>query len=255
MLKTDASKPNLISGKDQLFETQRYPKPFEFNEAVAEVFDDMVSRSVPLYLEMHELLIEWTRRYYQVGSKVVDYGCSTGTAIELLAKTLPEITSYLGVDSSGPMLQRAKEKTAALRKQGMELEFACSDMQPSHAAGSSVILMNYTLQFIPVHHRLEFLQEVCSQMLAGGLFFLSEKTVSANPKMQELSTEIYEKFKNTQGYSLSEIARKKEALNNVLTPLRLDETYSMLGEAGFVNIQPILMWNNFITIVCEKPRN
>jgi tRNA (cmo5U34)-methyltransferase len=207
-------------------------------------------------MEMHELLVEWTRRYYQPGSRVVDYGCSTGTAIELLAKAVPEISHFLGVDSSAPMLGRAREKTSAwAQKKGQEISFHCDEMTPGQASNASVVLMNYTLQFIPVHLRLNFLQQVCSEMLPGGLFFLSEKLVSANPKMQELSTEIYEKFKNVQGYSLHEIARKKEALDNVLTPLRLDETYSMLGEAGFVSIQPILMWNNFLTVVCEKPQN
>jgi len=255
MLKSDAPRPNLIGDRDQLFETSRYPKPFEFNRAVVEVFDDMVSRSVPLYREMHELLLEWVKRYYQPDSSVVDYGCSTATAIELLAKTAPEVTHFLGVDSSPAMLERANEKVASLQAEAPNrFKFECSEMLPEHAENASVVLMNYTLQFIPVHKRLEFLQGVCRHMLPGSLFVLSEKLVSANPKMQELSTEVYERFKKAQGYSLDEIARKKEALNNVLTPLRLDETYSMLGEAGFVSVQPILMWNNFATIVCEKPR-
>jgi tRNA (cmo5U34)-methyltransferase len=249
MLQPQDPKPTLVSAKDQLFEQTNHPKPFEFNAAVAEVFDDMVSRSVPLYLEMHELLVEWVRRYYQKGTFVLDYGCSTGTAMELLAKALPEVDSFVGVDSSKPMLDQARQKTAEQPK----IKFECNEMDPKQASGASVVLMNYTLQFIPVHQRLEFLQAVCRNMSAGGLFFMSEKMVSANSKMQDLSTQVYERFKNAQGYSLDEIARKKEALNNVLIPLRMDETYSMLGEAGFCSIQPILMWNNFATFVCEKP--
>jgi len=42
--------------KDKVF-TEKISKKFEFDEAVASVFDDMLSRSVPFYDEVRKLVI------------------------------------------------------------------------------------------------------------------------------------------------------------------------------------------------------
>ena len=46
---------------DNIFDQQIIGvEDFEFNQRVADVFDDMVSRSVPIYTEIHRILIDLT---------------------------------------------------------------------------------------------------------------------------------------------------------------------------------------------------
>ena len=61
--------------------------PFVFNHQVAQVFDDMIARSVPGYALCHEVLALITNRYAQPGSVLFDLGCSSGTSTNVLANS------------------------------------------------------------------------------------------------------------------------------------------------------------------------
>ena len=54
---------------------------FKFDQAVATVFDDMVTRSVPFYVEIQRMIAEMARDFATPGSNVYDLGCSTGTTL------------------------------------------------------------------------------------------------------------------------------------------------------------------------------
>ncbi|MCB4760161.1 MAG: carboxy-S-adenosyl-L-methionine synthase CmoA, partial [Sulfurovum sp.] len=64
--------------------------------------------------------------------------------------------------------------------------------------------------------------------------------------------DIYYAYKKEQGYSEYEIARKREALENVLIPFTLKENIQMCKEAGFSKIETIFQWANFVTFVVKK---
>ena len=76
--------------KDTLFKKSTVPGKFEFNEPVARVFDDMLERSVPFYKECQQMVIELALHFAQKNSAVYDLGCSTGTLLRHLVKTIPE---------------------------------------------------------------------------------------------------------------------------------------------------------------------
>ena len=63
---------------DRLF-TVRSGERFTFDQQVAEVFDDMVARSIPFYDEQQRMVVELAKRVFVRGSTVYDVGCSTGT--------------------------------------------------------------------------------------------------------------------------------------------------------------------------------
>jgi len=239
---------------DRLFETGKYPVPFAFNDEVAQVFDDMVSRSVPLYKEVALLVAEWTNKFYQPGTTIYDIGCSTGTTIDLAARYLSHFdrrANFVGIDTSEPMLARAKSKLAGWsREHQIQLtNINALDMQYSNA---SVVIVNYTLQFIPVAQRLKLLKNIHDGLVPGGILFLSEKLRSCCPEFHELVTDSYERFKEVRGYSRTEIERKKEALDNVLVPLTLDEQSELLRSAGFNFFEPMIRWHNFTSFIAIK---
>jgi tRNA (cmo5U34)-methyltransferase len=81
---------------------------------------------------------------------------------------------------------------------------------------------------------------------------VSEKIRAGCPEFQETQTRIYENFKQRAGYSETEIARKKEALDQVLVPLTLSEQLAMIERCGFSGAEPIIRWNNFVSIIATK---
>lgn len=237
--------------KDDLFDRGPWPKPFVFNEEVVRVFDNMVSRSVPLYHEVLACAVHWARAYVQPNTQVVDIGCSTGTFLELLGRFLKQPTPLVGIDNSQAMLEKAQQKLAQIQHIH-PVELICANAEEVAIANSSVVVMNYTLQFLPVQQRQKLLRSIYQGLVPGGLLFLSEKVKSPSPQLQETITLHYEAFKTRNGYAHTEIERKKEALENVLVPLTEIQQRQMLEESGFKQLDTVIKLHNFVSIVALK---
>lgn len=249
---------NLRGKVDKIYE-HHGPKPFEFNSEVVSVFDDMVSRSVPLYCEVIDLCIYWFQRYYRPDTKVYDLGCSTGTTLDILARAassfrddlLPYRIEFVGIDNSEAMVQACKDKLDWASKHHI-IDIRCGDILGTQIENASFVVMNYTLQFVPVVRRQELLLAISNGLIHGGILFLSEKVRTECSEIQETFTWIYEDFKERRKYTKREIARKKEALMNVLIPCSEKELKDALNSAGFENVEIVAKWNNFTTFVARK---
>jgi tRNA (cmo5U34)-methyltransferase len=237
--------------KDELFENGPWPKPFVFNEDVVRVFDDMVSRSIPLYREVLVCAAHWARAYYQPGTRIIDVGCSTGTFLELLGRFLKQPATLAGIDNSQSMLEKARQKLIGVQE-FHQVELICENAENCSFENSSVVVINYTLQFLPLQQRQKLLRSMYEGMTAGGLLFLSEKIRAAYPQFQETITLHYEAFKARNGYARTEIERKKEALENVLVPLTEAQQVQMLRESGFEKVDSPIKLHNFISLVALK---
>ena len=241
----------LSSEKDELFEKGPWPKPFAFNAEVAKVFDNMVSRSVPLYREVVAGTVHWARAYYQPKTRIIDVGCSTGTFLELLGRFLKQPAILVGIDNSPDMLDKAREKLAQV-KPTHQIELICESAENCCFENSSVVVMNYTLQFLSFPQRQKLLRAIYQGLVPNGLLFLSEKIRSDCPQFQETITRHYEAFKAKNSYAKNEIERKKEALENVLIPLSEAEQLQMLKQSGFQYIESLIKLHNFVSFVGLK---
>lgn len=250
--------PRLDPELDRLFSESVWPKPFEFNDRVARIFDDMASRSIPLYRDVIETSTYWCQRFYRPGTWVIDVGCSTGTQLELIRRVLRPAPAVFGVDRSEAMIERAREKLGAgTTADGIDpdpgaVRLVAGDATAVEYPTASVVIVNYTLQFLPVSDRLRLLEALHAALVPGGLLLLSEKVRSDTAEFQEVITHRYERFKQQQGYSEMEIARKKEALENVLVSLTPEQQVDALRRAGFRAIETILRWHPFETLVAIK---
>ena len=72
--------------KDKLFQSGTPDEDFSFNDKVAEVFDDMLNRSVPYYSGVISSIAELLRLENLENHTVYDLGCSTGTTLLELAR-------------------------------------------------------------------------------------------------------------------------------------------------------------------------
>lgn len=245
----------LSKGRDQVFADKiEKISDFEFNSNVASVFDDMVSRSIPNYHEIHKIIIDLVRRAYSSGD-IYDFGCSTGTTMLLIAdyfrrheKKLPK---FVGIDTSGPMLEKAAQKLKAhgLQESVELLEESITEVKVENAG---MAIMNYTLQFLPMQERLNVLKNIHAGLNEGGCFILAEKIICQDQKIDALLVDLYYDFKRRNGYSEMEISQKREALENVLRPLTPENQLEMLRDAGFKKSEMIFRWYNFACYLCIK---
>ena len=239
--------------KDTLFEKSTAPGKFEFNEPVARVFDDMLERSVPSYKECQQMVVDLALHFAQKGSAVYDLGCSTGTMLKHLVRAIPEKQKirFVGLDNSEAMLNKARGKLkghlkrCALVKANMESDFGLSD--------ASVVIMNYTLQFLSPRRRAAMLKKIYQGLRPGGGLILIEKVQGESDDLNDLFVEQYHAYKRNQGYSKLEIAKKREALEKVLIPLKPGKNRDLLAEAGFRQVDVFFKWFNFAGFLAVKP--
>ena len=237
---------------DTLFAQDTVQEDFAFNERVVEVFDDMLDRSVPFYREVISSSARLLDSYLHNGDTVYDLGCSTGTTLLEFSRLLGDKgLRFVGVDSSGPMLDKARLKAELYRKQD-QLNFIEGDITTAHFQEPAAFLLNYTLQFIRPLKRKDFLTRLHRALRPGGILLLSEKTISHDTRLNREFIDIYHQFKKARGYSELEIARKREALENVLIPFSIEENRSMLKEIGFTSVETYFQWFYFTSIIAVK---
>ena len=234
---------------DKLFST-KIKKQFEFDESVASVFDDMLQRSVPYYLEAQELSIYYACSLLDNGAVIVDLGCSTASTLIMLSKKCDKTFKLIGVDNSEAMIKRAKNKIKAYAISNITL--LQEDLQKISFKDIDCFFANYTLQFIRPRDREKLVKKIFNSLNKNGIFIFSEKLVSNDAKIDKLMIDKYYQYKKDKGYSEFEIAQKREALENVLIPFSQKENEQMILENGFKFCEVIFRWNNFATFVCKK---
>jgi len=234
--------------KDKVF-TEKISKKFEFDEAVASVFDDMLSRSVPFYDEVRKLVISLILAEQKEDMKVLDLGSSTAKFLLDLHSKMSVNMQLKGLDNSQAMLDRAQQKSQAF---GANITLEMADMLTYEYSEEDVIVANYTLQFIRPMQRLELMKKLFEGLNDEGMFIFSEKVVFEDKVLDKQMIDIYYEYKKEQGYSEYEIAQKREALENVLIPFTIKENIKMCKDAGFTKIETVFQWANFVTFVVKK---
>lgn len=239
--------------RDSIFNKKRkHIDDFNFNHEVAAVFDDMVERSIPNYGEVHRIVADMVRRYLPDNAVVYDLGCSTGSTIVLMHQTAVAAgkkINIIGVDASKAMLERCQAKLDQHKVSATLIE---GDLLTLDLEECDLVIMDYTLQFIPLEQRTILLSNIYESLKPGGRFVLAEKIASDKTKIQEMITDLYYDFKRRNGYSELEISQKREALENVMTPLTPSQQISMLEVAGFREVDMVFRWYNFAAWLAIK---
>ncbi len=252
----------IINNKIQILESMSSDKiyskkldkirPFEFNETVVNVFDDMLNRSVPLYRETIKRQVQLSERFYQPGSMIFDFGCSNGNfGLRLLEIMGKKDFSMTAVDNSREMLKTYKERLSN-RPNEENIELVYDKIQNVIVKNASVVIVNLTLQFIPVAERANLIKTIYDGLLPSGILLITEKTVHENDSLTKLQQEFYYKYKKENGYSNLEISQKRDALENVLIPETIESHNKRFNDAGFDKIDIWQKWFNFTSFLCQK---
>lgn len=242
----------MVMKQDNVFQDGSIAEDFTFNERVAEVFDDMLSRSVPFYDEVITAIASLVRHQAPAGAIVYDLGCSTGTTLlRLLPRLSDRDLTYVGIDNAPAMIAKAGRK-AEMFSGTSRIRFVVDDVTTADLTGAGVILCNYTMQFIRPPARPDFVRRAYEALPVGGLMIVSEKIISHDPRLNRAFIAMYHRFKLSRGYSELEIAAKREALENVLVPFSSRENLDLLAEAGFTSVEPFFQWFNFASFLAVK---
>jgi tRNA (cmo5U34)-methyltransferase len=242
---------------DRVFATERLPTAFAFDDQVASVFEDMINRSVPGYSTIISMIGVLAERYCGAGSTIYDLGASLGGASFAVAQQLPhDDYRIIAIDNSEAMTSRLSAKLAALGELGgketSRIECRHEDLRDSKIEDASMVILNFTLQFIEPAARETLMRKIYDGMRPGGLLIISEKIQFPDPALNELFIDLYHRFKETQGYSKLEISQKRAALENVLIPETLAAHRERLNGAGFHSVDTWFQCFNFASMVAFK---
>ncbi|HEY5621165.1 MAG TPA: carboxy-S-adenosyl-L-methionine synthase CmoA [Pontiella sp.] len=225
---------------------------FRFNEQVADVFSDMIERSVPGYRSIITMIETLTHHYARPGSSLYDLGCSLGAATLSMRRGIAvKDCRIVSVDNSEAMIERCR-KIMNRDHDSTPVEAVCSDIRDVDITDASVVVLNFTLQFIPPTDRLPLLEKICRGMRKGGVLILSEKVLFEDLHVNELLTEIHHDFKRAHGYTDLEISQKRTALENVLIPETIPAHRERLSRAGFSSVDVWFQCFNFMSMLAVK---
>jgi len=245
-----------MNHKDRLFDTDILEAgDFVFDERVVSVFPDMINRSVPGYGLVVPMIGLLARQFAQEHSNLYDLGCSLGAvSLAMRAAVSARDARIIAVDNSPGMIRQLGAALEDNRAPGLlEVQPLHQDILETRIENASVVVLNFTLQFVDPAKRAGLLQRIAEGLNPGGALILSEKVRFDNPQEQELQTRWHHEFKRAQGYSDLEIARKRDALENVMRPDSLRGHHARLEAAGF---NPVYQWFqgfNFVSLIAFRP--
>lgn len=237
--------------EDKLYSDEKAgDEPFRFDDSVARVFPDMLRRSIPGYAASIEAIGSLAARYTQPGTRGYDLGCSLGAAtLAMLQGSRNPDFRVIAVDNSAAMIERC---AGALAGQGDRIELRLADVRETAIENASMVVLNYTLQFLDLDSRDALLARICEGLVPGGVLVLSEKVVDEDPHMEQLLVDLHHEHKRRNDYSQLEISRKRAALENVLVPETVAAHKRRIAAAGFGHSAVWLRYFNFVSIVAIK---
>ncbi|MGD8105770.1 carboxy-S-adenosyl-L-methionine synthase CmoA [Pantoea sp. FN0302] len=223
-----------------------------FDERVAEVFPDMIQRSVPGYSNIISMIGMLAERFVKPHTRVYDLGCSLGAATLSVRRSVQtEGCKIIAVDNSPAMVERCRRHIDAFRA-STPVEVIEADIRGINIENASMVVLNFTLQFLAPDDRLALLARIFQGLNPGGALVLSEKFSFENAEVGELLFNMHHDFKRANGYSELEISQKRSMLENVMLTDSVETHKARLRQAGFQHSELWFQCFNFGSLVALK---
>jgi len=225
---------------------------FSFDENVVEVFPDMIQRSVPGYSNIISAIGMLAERFVKPNSVIYDLGCSLGASTLSIRRHIhQEGCKILSVDNSSAMVERCKLHVNAYRSD-TPVDVIEADIRDIEINNASMVVLNFTLQFLSPEDRQTLLKKIHTGLQPGGILIVSEKFVFDDQSANDLLIDLHHDFKRTNGYSELEISQKRSAIENVLIPDSIPKHKERLKTIGFSTIEVWFQCFNFGSMFAIK---
>lgn len=239
-------------GKDAIYSQPQQVGAFKFDQSVAEVFPDMIQRSVPGYNTIVDTIGQLCGKYATNNSDIYDLGCSLGAASLAASKYIKaDNCKIIAIDNSIAMTERCELHVKAF-KSDTPIQVMCDDLQNIEIQNASCVIMNFTLQFIAPEQRAAIISKIFSGLKPGGILILSEKLKHESVTGNELLIDLHHEFKRRNGYSELEISQKRSALEDVMRTDTFKQHKERLINAGFSDMVRWFTCFNFSSMVAIK---
>ena len=225
---------------------------FTFDERVAEVFPDMIQRSVPGYSNIISAIGMLAERFAKPHSRIYDLGCSLGAATLSMRRHIKqEGCEIVAIDNSAAMVERCRLHIDAYRSD-TPVQVIEADIRDAEIKDASVVVLNFTLQFLAPEDRLALLENIYAGLRPGGILILSEKYIFDDEHSHDLLIDLHHDFKRANGYSELEISQKRSAIENVMRPDSIDTHKQRLANIGFSSTEVWFQCFNFGSMFAIK---
>ena len=225
---------------------------FRFDDEVASVFSDMINRSVPGYATTLKQIGTLAAAYVSDDSNCYDLGCSLGASSLAMSQHIKATGCQIfGIDNAQAMLDRCQ--TLLDQEQlGTAISLELADIRDVTITRASMVVMNFTLQFIPLADRDALVAKIYAGMNPGAILVISEKFKLEDQTANDFMIEMHHAFKRANGYSDLEISQKRNAIEDVLIPESIDSHQQRLRAAGFSHVEQWFQCFNFMSMIARK---
>ncbi|SET31744.1 carboxy-S-adenosyl-L-methionine synthase CmoA [Thorsellia anophelis] len=247
------------SAKDTLFSVPISELgDWTFDDKVADVFPDMIKRSVPGYSNIITMIGMLAQRVVTPNSQIYDLGCSLGEASLSIRKALSAQLStsehgckIIAVDNSEAMVEKCKQRISGFISP-IEIDVIDADINEVEIKQASLVVLNFTLQFIKPEKRLALLKKIYHGLNPKGALIISDKLSFQDMLIDSLLFDMHHDFKRANGYSELEISQKRSMLENVMIPDNIETHLTRLKQAGFEHSTVWYQCFNFGSMVAIK---
>ena len=225
---------------------------FTFDNSVVEVFPDMIQRSVPGYATIVSTIGKLCEQFHQANSNIYDLGCSLGAATLSMRKAVTkENCRIIGIDNSQAMVDKCRLHIKAYVSD-VPVSIELGDIQTHTLENASVVVMNFTMQFIEPEQRAQLVKKIYDSLLPGGILIVSEKLRWEDSSINDAINNLHLDFKRANGYSELEISQKRSAIENVMKIDTEQMHLERLNNAGFKQSSIWFQCFNFASFLAIK---
>lgn len=238
---------------DDIYRQQlRNIEDFAFDKNVSAVFEDMIDRSVPGYRTLIANIGPIAKYFLQSDTNCYDLGCSHGAATLSIYNAISDRSiQFLAIDNAPAMIEKCRQNISK-QQASASIRTQLSDIQDIKIENASFVLLNLTLQFVPLEQRQRVIEGIYQGLNKGGACLLTEKVVAADPETDRLLQELHENFKSANDYSQLEISQKRKALENVLLRESIASHQQRFYDAGFTLVTSWFQCMNFVSMIAVK---
>jgi tRNA (cmo5U34)-methyltransferase len=207
---------------------------------------------IATFMIMVIILAVLAERFVQPGTQVYDLGCSLGAATLSIRRNIQQDgCKIIAVDNSPAMVERCRRHIDAY-KAPTPVEVIEGDIRHIEIKNASMVVLNFTLQFLEPDDRQLLLNKIYQGLNPGGALVLSEKFSFEDATVGELLFNMHHDFKRANGYSELEISQKRSMLENVMLTDSVEAHKARLHNAGFEHSELWFQCFNFGSLVALK---
>jgi len=167
--------------------------------------------------------------------RVLDLGCGDGRLAALVLEARPDATEAVGLDSSPPMLDLARERFGDDPRVAL-VEHDLEEPLPDLGA-FDVIVSGFAIHHLPHRRKRSLFAEVAGMLRSGGVFANLEVVQCAT---EELQAEFYRRIGRPDGDAEDVLAEVEPQL-------------AWMREAGLRQVDCAWRWRGFALLVGQAP--